>query len=138
MTTLESTFDNGTLYPTKLAKTKVSKYVTTDQVEIYYQLDLSGTEVQDAIDKDFNVTLQNGLRKSFLKGKVTDDEAQELLRDWASKNATEENPYTVHVNDLGKMIKTKEQRKAEVEAGLRALKASMSEEEFNALVQDLD
>lgn len=120
MTKLNDVFADGETLKTKVTRVRVDETVETDKrAEVYYKVDLSGTTVKDAIDNNYNVTFAGALRKSF--------ESQEELLAFAEKYATKENPYQVHVNDLGKKILTPEQRKAQAKRDLLAIKTSNPE-----------
>lgn len=97
---LSSIFGNETI--TKKTSVRLDDSVDRDDaVDVYYTVLLEGAQVKDVLDNNFSVTLRNSkLKNSF--------DSQDELKVWADKNATEENPYKVHIDDLGKVLSEEE------------------------------
>lgn len=108
---LSDTFGNE--YLTKKVNVRVDETIPkSEQVTVHYKVSLKDVRIMDILGIDFNVRFAATLRTSF-------NEQNDLL-DFANEHATENNPYVIHVNDIGKKIRTPEQRKAEL---IRAIKA---------------
>lgn len=97
---LDSIFGNETI--TKKTSVRLDDTIEReDAVDVHYTVLLEGAQVKDVLDNNFSVTLRN----SKLKGSF---DSQNELKVWAEKNATKENPYKVHIDDLGKILSEEE------------------------------
>lgn len=117
MSTLNSTFDNDVSL-TLQTETRVSSDVEKeDAVKMTVNVDLSGAEIGDVLNQDFNVRVQGAFRKSF--------ESQQAFADWAEENG---NTYNVHVSRIGHKIVSKQQQKADMKAQFAGLPEDVQKE----------
>lgn len=90
-------FESGTY--TFTCSTRMSSDIPKEEaVETYVAVDLTGADVEDVIRIDPAVKFQN----SGVKAAKGHFQSHEHFAEWASENATEENPHRVHFADLGK------------------------------------
>lgn len=124
MAKLSDVINNGNIQ--REVSVRVDNSISKDeQVTVHYELSFDGMKVADIIGIDYNVRFASTLRNSF--------DSQETLRNWAEENGSKENPYKIHISNLGKKIVSKEQRKAELLAMIR----SLPEEERKAVLGEV-
>lgn len=110
---LSDKFDKGQKINKKVNVRVTGDIPKAEGVEVYFTVMLDDTKMVDAIDIDYNVRFASTLRNSF--------NSQKDLKEFANKYATSDNPYKVHVTDLGRKIRTPEQKKAEMKRYISGL-----------------
>lgn len=121
----DATYPNGYTITHIFTKKLDTKFDDSHVVSFCYEIDYSGVPLHEGTRKDPIVTAQRALKSTF--------DTTEDMRDFAEKYATCDDPYKVHFNDIGKAIKTPEQRQKEIQRSAK----KMSSEERKALLAEL-